>query len=782
MPNAPISGVPSPRTPLVGRNHALAAARDILLNTDNRLLTLTGVGGSGKTRMALRLATDLAPVFPQRVWLVELAPVTDADLVPIVVATTIGLRDIESTSPLAALSAFLATQPALLVLDNCEHLIDACANLADALLRSCPDLRMITTSRESLLIAGERQYHVPPLETPDPNRLPSVDEISASPAVELFVARARDVSPAFLLTAENASLVARICARLGGIPLALELAAARVGVLGVEQILARLDDSFQLLTGGSRVAPTRHQTLKAALDWSDDLLSETERAVFRQLSVFAGEFQLGTVEAVCSSVDLSSADVLDALAGLANKSLVVAVSGDRDAWYHLLEPVRQYAAGHLEKSGEAAEARARHAHAYVAMAERAARELRGPNQDIWLVNLEREQGNLRAVLEWIQKRADAALALRFATALISFWETHGHLIEGQYWLRQALALPSENVDPALRMRALRGAGRLAFLHADDSGLSYAHSETLQRESLELAQAIGDRHGVASALTELGMVYRLQRDLVRSREALTKSLDQFRELGDEPGVALALLNLGAAGGHLGGITEAGHLMAESLERFRALGDLRSIGIAQVLLSRLALRQGDIEEATRLSIDAISAHARLADRWFVAFDLMSLAEVLLAHECRHDAIRLLGAAVAMRETLGSSVGGVTFSELFTKIDTLRQEDWFQTAWDEGHALDFEAALQVAHATQGAPPLQHQATRSVQPGPSLLTRRELQVAQLLALGYSDQRIAEELYVSAGTVGVHVHHILGKLNLRSRSKVAAWLEANEQRHPVLS
>lgn len=655
--------MPLRSAPLIGRKSELATITDLFHTPSVRLLTLTGVGGSGKTRLALRLADDLASNFPQRTWTIKLATVTDSELVPVVVAAEVGLREVSSRAPTDALIAFFAHQPALLVLDNCEHLIDACASLAHRLLNHCPALSILATSREPLSIPGEQQYRVPPLATPDSEALPEPKQIALAPAVQLFVARAQAALPSFQLTADNAETVARICIRLGGIPLALELAAARVRVLSVVQILERLNDTIRLLTAGSRVAPTRHQTLRAALDWSDALLSETERTLFRRLAVFPAEFLLKTAEAVCSDADLPQDQVLDALANLENKSLLIAAVEDNGAWYQLLEPVRQYALGHLKDRGELQETLTRLALAYLNVAEQAASGIRGPEQGTWMRRLEREQGNLRAALEWATGHAKAEVALRLATALVPFWDAHSHLIEGRQQLQRALALPAETVDPALRMRALNGFGRLTGIFADvDGDASWlAEADKLLRESLALARELGDSMGIACALTELGIFTRHRRDVARSRVFLEEALERFRELSDPDNLAFTMLNLGVTLGFAGETTRAIDLMSESLESFRTLGDRHMMARAQLMLSRFVLRRGDPERAIQLCVNALEVDAEFGDRWWATHDLMALAEALLERARPQQAVRFLAAARVLSNPLGNHVGGVPFENL-------------------------------------------------------------------------------------------------------------------------
>lgn len=391
--------LPTPSTSFVGRERERVEIARALGAT--RLLTLTGVGGCGKTRLALAVAEETLDRFPGGIWLVELAPVAEPAGVPGAVAAALGVQEAPGGDLFASVLAFLRERTLLLVLDNCEHLIEACAAFAARALAAAPGLRLLATSREPLQIGGEQQWRVAPLAVPAAAAPLALAELGSFPAVALFVARARAVAPDFRLAPGNAAAVAGVCARLDGLPLALELAAARVRVLAVEQILARLDDSVRLLTGGSRAGPTRQQTLRAALDWSYDLLTEAERAAFRALTVFVGGWTVEAAEAVCAGDDLDPAELLDVLTRLVDKSLVQVEAGPGAAWYRLLEPVRQYGAGRLAAACETADARARHAACYVALAERAAPALRGPEQAAWLDRLERglRQISIRAAGE-----------------------------------------------------------------------------------------------------------------------------------------------------------------------------------------------------------------------------------------------------------------------------------------------------------------------------------------------------------------------------------------------
>jgi predicted ATPase len=539
------NNLPVQLTSFVGRERELDEVARLLAET--RLLTLTGPGGTGKTRLALQAAADALEAFPDGVWLAELAALADPALVPQAVAQAVGVRE-EPGRPLpATLADALRPERVLLVLDNCEHLLDACARLADALLRAAPHVRLLCTSREALGIAGEAVWRVPSLPVPaDGGAAASGADAAALAryaAVRLFAERAAVVQPGFALTADNVAAVAEVCARLDGIPLALELAAARVRVLPPRQLLARLDDRFRLLTDGSRTASERHQTLQAAVDWSYALLAEPERALFARLAVFAGGWTLEAAEAVGADPGgggIAAEEGLDLLTRLADKSLVVAEEQpDGTAHYQLLETLRQYARQKLAARGPAVDAlRRRHAAHYLALAEEAAPHLTGPQQLVWLARLEAERDNLRAALRWYLDGGEAAAGLRLAEALWAYWYLRHLRAEARAWCAELLTAPGTGKAGASRARALRLAGVATGNIGDAAG-----ARPLLEEGLALARELGDDALVAAALRDLGYLSRLRGDYAAAHRQFNEALAVFRRRGDRWDVADTLGHLG-----------------------------------------------------------------------------------------------------------------------------------------------------------------------------------------------------------------------------------------------
>src|SRR5829696_2809070 len=500
----PPHNLPLELSSFVGREKELAEVKRLLEN--NRLLTLTGSGGCGKTRLALAVASELVEAFEDGVWLVDLAPLADPALVPQAVASTLGVREQSGRILTEILYAYLRSKKVLLVLDNCEHLIEACAKLSEVLLRSCPQLRVLATSREALGITGEVTWLVPSLTLPDLRHLPAFESLPRYESARLFLERTAAVKPTFVLTEQNAGAVAQICYRLDGIPLAIELAAARTKVLSVEQVADRLDDTFKLLSAGGRTAVPRQRTLHATMDWSHELLPEEERTLFRRLSVFAGGFTLEAVESVCAGEDLTRDEVLELLSHLVDKSLVMVREESGEARYRLLETVRQYGWEKLSESGEEEQVRERHAGHYLTLAEEAEPELKGEGQVAWLKRFEREHDNLRAAMRWLLDRGESEKAVRLGWALWLFWWIRGHFAEGRRSMERALTTGgSAAMPPSARAKALFVAGTMACGQGDNGGDVVAGpmpAEVLDRlvalgESLCLVRGNADREVVAA---------------------------------------------------------------------------------------------------------------------------------------------------------------------------------------------------------------------------------------------------------------------------------------------
>ena len=725
--NAVPNNLPIQLTSFIGREREIKEVKELLKQT--RLLTLTGSGGCGKTRLALQVAADLLEDYPDGIWFIDLSVLTDPTLVPSTVAATLGIHEESGQPTLTTLAEALKSRTLLLVLDNCEHVVGACAQLAETLLRTCTALRILATSREALGIAGEVAWRVPSLSLPQPHELAHIDSlarVTQYEAIRLFIERAEAASSEFRVTSHNIRAIVQICQRLDGIPLAIELAAARVKALSVEQIAARLDDRFRLLTGGSRTALPRQQTLRAMMDWSYELLTERERTLFRRLSAFAGGFTLEAVEAICADDQIPSYEIIDLLTNLVSKSLVV--FSDEEARYRLLETVRQYARDKLLETGEAARVRDRHRDWFLAFAERAGSALQGPDQALWLKCLETEHDNLRAALEWSSN--DAETGLRLAGALWFFWYLRGYVSEGREWLRQSLERTGHAPSP-LRAKALYGASMLAraqddYAQAtalleeslmlyrvlkDKHGVAsvlgnlgviafargdYARATKLHEESLEHFRELGDTVGIASALSELGNVAMYQNDIARAEELLEESLALSRAAQDDQGIALALRRLGAVLFQKGEHVRAKALLQESLELYRGLGAVP--GLASVLnsLGMVALSEGDAQRASTLLCESLIKYRDVGDKWHIALCLDRLARVAAAQGDWRRAAQLLGAEEALRETIGAPLPP---SEHEGREETLQRahehlgEELFAAAWADGYAMKLDHAIALA-----------------------------------------------------------------------------------------
>lgn len=709
----------------------------------------------------------------------EFAPLPERALAPQAVAAALGVREQPSRPLTDTLVDTLREKDLLLILDNCEHLVDACARLVETLLRACLGLRILATSREPLGAAGEVIWGVPPLSGPTPYPRPTVEELEGYESVRLFVERARYRNSAFVLDRRNAGPVAEICRKLDGIPLAIELAAARVGTLAVEQISSRLGDSLILLTGSSRTSTPRQRTLRGSLDWSHELLDEPERRLFGRLSVFAGGWTLEAAEVVGSGDGIeeeygqvSNLPVLDLISRLVDKSLVAAeVSDSGGVRYRMLEPVRQYAREKLEQNRETEAVRRRHAEYYLALAKRVEPELVGARQVEWLERLETERNNLRTVLSWALVREDAEregraeLGLRLATALGRFWGVYG-VSEGRNWLERGLARSATSSTP-LRAKALNEVGWIALWQGD-----YEGSETVLKESRALFEDLGDTSGVAASLVNLGLAVLLQGDKARAT-ALREEADKLRrEPLDRQTLAHVLISLARIALQEGDYERTTTLGRESLALNRELGDRWGIAQSLMAMGFAELALGDHEGAATSFEEALRLLRTRGDQIGVSFSLLGLAGVA-SEQLRPDrAARVWGAAEALREAIGlrfspSDRSHLNYENRLTAARSLIGDEAFAAAWAEGRAMSLEEAFEYVLA----------AEEPASDTPDALSLREREIASLIAQGLTSRRIASELSISPRTVDTHVGKIFKKLGINSRNQVAARLA--EERPP---
>ncbi len=738
------ANLPAQRTGFVGRERERAALKEVLQRPDVSVVTLTGPPGIGKTRLALEAARETAEEFPGGVFFVPLAPVADAEGIAPAISQVLGVREGGGHTPLALLREHLQTaarQPTLLVLDGFEHLVSASAIVAD-LMEAGPKLRVLVTSRSPLHVYGEREFPVPPLETPDP-RTAGAEELSRCDAVALFVQRAAAVKPNFALTAENAAAIARICARLDGLPLAIELAAARVKLLSPSALQARLENRLQILTGGARDLPARQQTLRGAIDWSYDLLSPAEQRLFRRLSVFVGGCTLEAAEAVCDAKRDLGLDPLEGIGSLMDKSLLREgeAAGDEPRFV-MLETIREYGLERLASSGEEPVTRRAHAAYFLLLAEdkvsERARDFSAPRatspgeeSSRWLEQLEVEHDNLREALDWMIETGEAAWGLRLGRALFEFWEEREHLAEGRERLEKVLALKGAAPRTRDRARALFAAGVLAGEAGDEEA-----AKTFHEEGLEISREQEDRKGVAVALNALAVGARNRGDLARSRSLFEESLTLWRELGDDFAIVRSLSNLANVARLQGRFEDARSLFEECLAISRRLGDRAGIAWSLNQQGDVAREQGDAATARSLYEASLAMFREISDRWGIAGSLADLgnlardqgdlamsrrlhrqsmkvfeeldhkrgiARLLECFACTaavdsrpESALRLAGAAAALRQAVGAVLTGaeqVRLEKLLAPARETLTNAACSAAWMEGWAMPLEAAVAEA-----------------------------------------------------------------------------------------
>lgn len=679
------------RFPLIGRDGDLARLVELTPMHSGRLLTLTGIGGGGKTRMALAVMDELRELFADDVGIVELAPISDPAQVPVAIAVALEIPEVAGTPVALQLMAALRTRRLLLLLDNCEHLIEACAEIAEQLLDACPNLVILATSQESLQLPRELRWRLPTLTTPEPDQVLSREELADFPAIQLFTARAGVAVPDFELTDDNHAAVAQICTRLGGHPLAIELAAARVQVLTVQQILERLDDAVHLLTGGSRSAPTRQQTLLATLSWSYALLTPAEQAVLRRLAVCVDGCEIEAAEAICGDDDLPEAEVLELVSRLVDRSLVGVSEVASHARYGLLEPVRQFLLA-VTTDGERQATMSRHAAAYGALAQRATTGIHGPDQAHWLRLLERESGNLRAALTCLTAAGEMERALRLAVALSPFWEARGHLEEGRRWVKALVEQsPHDVAADALRCEALIAGGRLAYWQK-----LLDESASLLHAGLAQARRLDDGSLIAEALTYLGAGQGHRGAFSEAAALLDESLTLSRNRDDRVGIARSLLTRGVVFSFLGDHANAVAMVTESVSLFRTLADSRWTAIAQTMLGGVLLRAGETERAAGQLREGLAGHLAVGDRGFMVSGLDHLAAGLAATGQPTETARVLGAMAALSEVLATTPSTIT-ERLLVQIEAAARSqlsaEEFSAAWDEGKARPLHEVISDA-----------------------------------------------------------------------------------------
>ncbi len=806
------NNLPVQHAPFIGREQEVSAVCDLLGCDDIRLLTLTGPGGAGKTRLALQAAAELCETFTDGVLFVNLVPISDPAFVMPTIAETLGIQEGADQPLLERLKENLRQKHVLLLLDNFEQVVSAAVQVVD-LLAACLQLKVLVTSREVLHVRAEREFPVPPLPLPDPKHLPDLAVLSHYTAVALFLQRAQAVKPDFQLTNANARAIAEICARLDGLPLAIELAAARIKLLPPQALLARIDQRLVMLTSASRDVPARQQTLRKTIDWSYDLLEEDEKTLFRRLAVFVGGCSLEAAEAVCNVPGDLGEDVLDVVARLVDKSLLgqeAAIDGEPRLL--MLETIREYALERLAESGEAEAMGRQHATFCLEMAEESFPMMNNAEQATWFKRLEDDHDNLRAALRWTLESQEVQMGLRLAGTLArGFWISCNHEREGRNWLAQVLAQPGAEERTLARAQALRGLGLLAQSQGD-----FPEAQRVLEESVSIGRELGTAgmFDLAAALTTLENVALLQGNPDVSRELAGESLRLFQELGVAWGVGLSLHFLGKATLELDDPGAARSLLEESAKQFRVAGDREFLTMSIDTLGLVALRQGDYAGARTSFEEALSAargeiwhkkftaealthlgtvalrmgeyHESLAFyrqslalnleygyKYGLVEDLAGLAEVASLLGQPEYAALLFGAVEALRDASGIRLSPLRRAEYDHTVESIRVQlsaATFAEVWARGRSVLLDEVL----ATQAAPlPLEQPAPAPAQAAPLYphdLTQREVEVLRLVAAGASNQVIADMLVISERTVNSHLVHIFNKLGVNSRAAAAAF------------
>lgn len=752
--------LPVQATALIGREREIERTLHLLDRPEVRLLTLTGPGGTGKTRLALQLAAEQIDTFADGIWFVNLAPVSNPTLVASTIAQTLGLSEAGSTPLLDSLKTYLRGKHVLLLLDNFEQVQEAAPLVAD-LLAATSTLKILVTSRAALHLSGEHEYAVPPLALPDPKNLPPLERLTQYEAVRLFIQRAQAVKADFEVTTANAPAVAEICVRLDGLPLAIELAAARVKLLPPQAMLARLQSRLTLLTGGARDLPHRQQTLRNTIDWSYSLLTPAEQILFARLAVFVGGRTLEAIEAVCNTGDALAFDTFDGVASLVDKSLLAQQEGaDDEPRFVMLETIHEYARERLVESGDAALRSQQHAEYFTQLAAKVYSHARLSETAQWAEQLELEHDNIRAALTWLSQGDHKEAYMRLATSLWFFWSTQGYIHEGRMWLEAGIT-DDQSIPPLVRADVFAMAGELARWQG-----ALATARIYTEQALALYRMLDNHVKIAATLHDLGCVMQLQDELVFAQQLHEEALALRQAIGDKKGIAHAMNGLAEVARMQGDYQRSRELHEAILVLMRETGDLEGVLFTLHCLGQIAQKQGSYTKANQLLTKGLQLALERKDKTEAICFLAAFAEVAEATYQSSRAARLCGAVDAFLQLFHSTLeyDAASYGQARASVQAKLGDAAFNAAYREGQAMTFDTAM--AYVLEPTP-----ISAELPPTlPAGLSGREAEVLRLVAQGLTNAQIAEKLVLSPYTVNAHLRSIYGKIGVSSRAAATRW------------